>query len=154
MHLVAFSEALYASHGFSALVKDKIEGRDASVATFPCNSAVLQGSLGCDCPLQPCDCAGAKWYGDGVTRSDASGSLSSPCSGSGRTQSSAPALGAAGDAFVVCSFGLVTPAKLSYRLLEAWLASPLAQEEACCLIFVGENDGGRLWQPAPGQDRR
>jgi hypothetical protein len=41
---------------------------------------------------------------------------------------------------VVCSFGLLGPSKLNHRLLNAWLASTLAKNANCVLIFVGEND--------------
>ena len=44
------------------------------------------------------------------------------------------------------SFGFLDPIKLNHRLLEAWLASPLSQDEACFLIFVGENHGGDYGQ--------
>ena len=50
------------------------------------------------------------------------------------------------NAFVVCSFGFLTPLKLSHRLLDCWLASPLSQDETCFLIFVGENHGGDYGQ--------
>ena len=87
----------------------------------------------------------SRWRASGMAteiRSDPSDSLSSPCSGPGRTKAARQRLELSETAFVVCSFGLVTPRKLNDRLLEAWLASPLAQDEGCCLIFVGANDGG------------
>ena len=46
------------------------------------------------------------------------------------------------NAFVVCSFGFLAPTKHSDRLTEVWLASPLAEDQACFLIFVGENHNG------------
>jgi len=42
--------------------------------------------------------------------------------------------------FVVCSFGLLRPHKMNHRLLDAWLASSLAADQECLLIFVGENE--------------
>jgi glycosyltransferase involved in cell wall biosynthesis len=53
--------------------------------------------------------------------------------------------------FVVCSFGLLTPAKLSDRLLEAWLNSPMAEQEECHLIFVGANDCGDYGERLAGR---
>jgi hypothetical protein len=44
--------------------------------------------------------------------------------------------------FVVCTFGMLGPTKLNDRLLRAWLASELAQDKTCHLVFVGENHGG------------
>ncbi|WP_345785306.1 glycosyltransferase [Stenotrophomonas maltophilia] len=44
------------------------------------------------------------------------------------------------DAFVVCSFGFMAPTKLNSRLVDAWLASSMAEDENCYLVFVGEPD--------------
>jgi glycosyltransferase involved in cell wall biosynthesis len=49
-------------------------------------------------------------------------------------------LGIPGDAFVVCSFGWLARVKLNHRLLDAWLASELAGNESCHLVFVGGID--------------
>ena len=51
-------------------------------------------------------------------------------------------LGLSHDDFVVCSFGLLGPNKLNHRLLNAWLASTLAKNTNCVLVFVGENHDG------------
>ena len=50
------------------------------------------------------------------------------------------ALGLPKDAFVVCSFGFMAPTKLNSRLVDAWLASSMAEDENCYLVFVGEPD--------------
>lgn len=47
-------------------------------------------------------------------------------------------LALAEDAFVICSFGFVQGTKLSQRVLDAWLSSPLATDPNCHLIFVGD----------------
>ncbi|MEB0075950.1 glycosyltransferase [Pseudomonas sp. CCI3.2] len=41
-------------------------------------------------------------------------------------------------AFIVCSFGLLGETKLNDRLLDAWLASDLADDSDCHLVFVGD----------------
>jgi glycosyltransferase involved in cell wall biosynthesis len=46
------------------------------------------------------------------------------------------------DAFLICTFGFLAPNKLNDRLLAGWLASALAQNRQCHIVFVGENDGG------------
>ena len=51
------------------------------------------------------------------------------------------ALGVGESDFVVCSFGLLGAKKLNHRLLAAWLASPLARDPQCRLVFVGQNPG-------------
>ncbi len=52
------------------------------------------------------------------------------------------ALGFKATDFLVCTFGMLVPTKLNHRLLLAWLKSPLAQDKACHLVFVGENHPG------------
>jgi hypothetical protein len=37
---------------------------------------------------------------------------------------------------------MLGPTKLNHRLLDAWLASALAKDARCLLVFVGENEGG------------
>jgi glycosyltransferase involved in cell wall biosynthesis len=49
-------------------------------------------------------------------------------------------LGLHAEDFVVCSFGSLFPTKLNHRLLEAWLASPLAADPRCRLVFVGSHE--------------
>lgn len=46
------------------------------------------------------------------------------------------------NAFVVCSFGHLTPTKMHDRLVDAWLASSLAGNDNCLLVFVGEKPSG------------
>ena len=47
---------------------------------------------------------------------------------------------------LVCSFGMLGPTKQNHRLLQAWLASPLATDPKAHLVFVGENHGGDYGQ--------
>jgi glycosyltransferase involved in cell wall biosynthesis len=138
----AFSEALYASHGLSALAKDKLEGRGAAVAAYPCNSAVLNGALGVLVHSRHAIALARKWYGSGDSALIRQVPFLPLAPNPAERRAARQRLKLPETAFVVCSFGLVTPVKLNDRLLEAWLASPLAEEEACCLIFVGANDGG------------
>jgi glycosyltransferase involved in cell wall biosynthesis len=138
----AFSKALYASHGFSALVKDRLEGHDVSARAYPCNSTPLYGSIGAIVHSRHAIELARSWYGDAVASLVCQIPFLPLAPDPAERRAARKRLELPETAFVVCSFGLVTPAKLSYRLLEAWLASPLAQEEVCYLIFVGENDGG------------
>ena len=42
------------------------------------------------------------------------------------------------DDFVICSFGIIDPIKLNHRLIDAFLASGMADDPHCHLVFVGE----------------
>jgi glycosyltransferase involved in cell wall biosynthesis len=46
------------------------------------------------------------------------------------------------DAFVFASFGMLGPTKLNDRLLQCWLATEMATDNRCYLLFVGENHAG------------
>lgn len=52
-------------------------------------------------------------------------------------------LGFGPEDFLVCSFGFLGEAKLNLNLLETWLASPLARDHQCKLIFVGQCPTGK-----------
>jgi hypothetical protein len=43
------------------------------------------------------------------------------------------------DTFLVCSFGFVTPNKLTLELLRAWTGSALHKDPHCALVLVGAN---------------
>jgi glycosyltransferase involved in cell wall biosynthesis len=87
-----------------------------------------------------------QWYGPGadngwrtipLLRGKPEGAATQEARAAARTQ-----LGFAEDDFVVCSFGMLGRTKLNEELVKAFLASPLAQDPRCKLVFVGENDPG------------
>lgn len=132
---------LYLSHGYGA-VQDRFYAIDnANVQwKYPCNFSILQESLGVIVHSDHSRQLAKQWYG----KSNAQDWTVVPLP---RTQAmlmnqkmARETSGLAHDAFVVCSFGLLSPTKLNRRLLDAWLASPLAQNSNCYLVFVGEND--------------
>jgi glycosyltransferase involved in cell wall biosynthesis len=51
-------------------------------------------------------------------------------------------LGIDNRSFVVCSFGIIGPTKLSHKLIEAWEKSELGKADHCKLVYVGENHQG------------
>lgn len=55
-------------------------------------------------------------------------------------------LGLKDDDFVICSFGFMGETKRNLCNLEAWLASALAKDAKCHLVFVGQNDPGPYGQ--------
>jgi glycosyltransferase involved in cell wall biosynthesis len=137
-----FSKALYDSHGLSGLWQDHRDGRIKSVNSFPCNAAVLRDSTGIIVHSSHSIDLARKWYGESVTalmrrvpflpRKQEKGNLSEA-----RARLQIPE-----DAFVVCSYGWITPFKLCDAILRAWLASQLAQSEKCYLVFVGATSDG------------
>ena len=139
----AWAAALYASHGYHA-VKQRFAAHDATdvLWNYPANLPVLQQANGVIVHSEFSRELAYKWYG-------ASFSANWECIPHLRVPSAASdpvaarvAVGMEDGDFLVCAFGMIGPTKLNHRLLEAWLASPLAQDPRCHLVFVGENDGG------------
>ena len=136
-----FIKALYDSHGFSALERNRSSGCEA-VTTYPCNGAVLRDSVGVIVHSKYAVELARKWYGDSVSAFMRRVPFIPFPPGTVDRLAARADLGLPEKAFVVSSLGFLSPVKLNHRLLEAWLASPLSQDEACFLVFVGENDGG------------
>lgn len=143
----AFLQALYASHGYSALRQHQQHGRNAAIWTYPCNKPVLDQASGVIVHAEFSRTLAEQWYGTGSAANWRVLPLLR-----GQTDQQAPqqaraaarqALGLGPHEFLVCSFGMLGPTKLNHRLLDAFLASPLAQQPDCQLVFVGENDGGQ-----------
>jgi glycosyltransferase involved in cell wall biosynthesis len=139
-----FLHALYESHGYSGLLDHQKKGRNPSIWKYPLNKGVLDNAAGVIAhSAYPKELA-EHWYGPGA----AAGWRTVPLlrgkpQGSATPQARAAARArlklAPGD-YLVCSFGMLGHIKLNEELLDAWLASPLAADRACRLVFVGAND--------------
>ncbi|MGV7208629.1 glycosyltransferase [Oxalobacteraceae bacterium A2-2] len=143
----AFLQALYASHGHAGLHAHQQQGRNPSIWAYPCNKPVLDQAAGVIVHAEFSRTLAEQWYGPG----SADGWRVLPLL-RGQADSEAPeqaraaarrALGLKDEDFLVSSFGMLGPTKLNHRLLDAFLASPLAQLPNCLLVFVGENEGGQ-----------
>ena len=62
-----FTKALYDSHGFSALERDRSSGREATTWVYPCNAAVLRDSVGVIVHSEHAVELARKFYGDQVS---------------------------------------------------------------------------------------
>jgi glycosyltransferase involved in cell wall biosynthesis len=138
-----WAEALYVSHGYSAVQQRFHAKNDAEVQQgFPCNLAVLQGALGVIVHSEYPRRLAREWYGDQAADDwQVIPILRNPVFHFDKA-TAREALNLQHDEFVICSFGLIGPTKLNHRLLKAWAASALAKDDKCVLIFVGENHMG------------
>ena len=59
----SFAKTLYDSHGFSAVERDRLDGREKSIEAFPCNAAVFKMSMGVIAPSGPFAELARLWYG-------------------------------------------------------------------------------------------
>jgi len=141
----ALQNALFRSHGFGALLDGDQIGESAVVWKYPCNGDILAHASGVIVHSAYPRQLAERWYGPGA----AAHWRTLPLLRGGAVDDAAAArraaraeLGIADDEFLVCSFGMLGQTKLNDRLLDAWLASPLAGERQCRLVYVGELAGG------------
>lgn len=137
-----WTEALYESHGYPAVVRRFGADSAAVVAEYPCNLRVLRAALNVIVHSDNSRRLARSWYGPAAADGwDLVPHLRVPVRDVERRRARA-ALGLSDNSFVVCSFGLLGPTKLNDRLLAAWLATPFAHDPDCVLVFVGENAVG------------
>lgn len=130
---------LQRAHGWKAL-QQWYEANDIGDVAwqYPCNLDVLQSALGIICHSSYSRNLAAKWYGAGWGDGWALiPHLRVPVAES-RRDAARDALELGETDLLICSFGLLGPAKLNLHLLEAFQASRLAQDRHCRLVFVGE----------------
>jgi glycosyltransferase involved in cell wall biosynthesis len=134
-----FARSLYASHGYAAMSLGHGDCRQA-IADYPANWPVFDHAVGVLVHSRFSRQLAVRWYGDSaaVGRTAIIPFLRAPPEKRQRRQARQQ-LGLGPDDFVVCSFGFLGPTKWNERLLRSWLASALAQDPRCRLVFVGEN---------------
>lgn len=144
----AFLQALYASHGYTGLHDHAEHGRNPSIWQYPCNKEVLDRAAGVIVHSDFSRRLAEQWYGPGA----ADGWRTIPllrgqvAQDADHAQARAQArahLGLGDNDYVVSTYGMLGPTKLNHRLLDAFLASPLASDPHCRLVFVGANDPGQ-----------
>lgn len=141
-----WARALQEGHGWSAL-HGRLQGNDSKmVATYPCSLSVLQQALGIVVHSDSSRHLAQRFYGERAAEHWTTiPLLRQPAEKKDKTDARQN-LGLSSGDFVVCSFGLLNNTKLNHRLLDAWLASPLAKDPRSRLVFVGENHDGEYGQ--------
>lgn len=136
----AWAQTLYQSHGYQA-VYERYHATDTAqvVWKYPCNLPVLQDALGTIVHSAHSRQLFGTWYGQqALTDCITIPLLRLPPVAMSRA-AAREQLSIAPQDFVICSFGMLGKSKLNLELLTAWLASDLAQDLSCHLIFVGES---------------
>ena len=145
-----WSQNLYRSHGYLALqARYAKNGIENAKALYPVNFSALENARGVIVHSPYSVKLAQDWYGEEVAHQFTVIPLLrvlTPQITQEQKILLRQALGLAPDDFVVCSFGFLDPTKLNDQLLEAWLASDLANDPHCQLIFVGENHGAEFGQ--------
>lgn len=145
-----WARALLAGHGWSAVCERLQVGtwNDPAdlITAYPCNLVVLQQAQGIIVHSDFSRRLAQKFYGERVADSWALiPRLRQPAEQESKTIAR-QRLGLTEAEFVVCNFGSFDTTKLNHHLLDAWLASPLAKDTRCRLVFVGENNDGDCGQ--------
>lgn len=138
----SWTEALYRSHGYAPLPAKATYRHEQLMQEYPCNFPVLSAALGVVVHSPVSRRMAAQYYPQMDTAHWQEVPLMrAPAFFTAADRRAArTALALPEDAFVVCSFGFMAPSKQNARLVDAWLASPLAQDERCHLVFVGQAD--------------
>lgn len=134
------------SHGYGAIQQHynaiNNGGIDQAKNLYPCNLEVIQNARGIIVHSNYSKQLASQWYGTHIANDWNIIQLLRTTAESTSRENARKALGINENAFLVCSFGLIDPTKLSHRLVQTWLASKLQANENCELILVGENHGG------------
>ncbi|MBQ5950479.1 glycosyltransferase family 4 protein, partial [Massilia sp. ST3] len=143
----AFLQALYASHGYTGLRAHREQGRNPSIWQYPCNKEVLDRAAGVIVHSDFSRRLAEQWYGPGSagdwrTIPLLRGQVAAGADPDAARRAARERLGIAADEYIVSSFGMLGATKLNHRLLDAFLASPLAADPRCRLVFAGANDAG------------
>lgn len=130
---------LYESHGYPALHEEARNGHDSAVRRYPCCLPILEQSLATIQHSEHARGMMALHFGEKIRRKIAviphlAHLRPRPDRGAARQR-----LGIGTDEFLVCTFGIVSPAKLPSRLLEAWKA---IRGGGGRLAYVGATVGG------------
>lgn len=141
----SWAAELYNAHGYKALRHHlQTHDKEIIVQSYPCNYRVLHAAEGVIVHSAYAKQLAAEWYGHHAAQHwRVIPHLRVPPPANKQRSEARRALGIGTRQFVVCSFGILGPHKMNHRLLDAWLASSLADDSECLLVFVGENEGGQ-----------
>ena len=144
---MGYANELYRSHGYQAMQERFHADVTAEVAwKYPCNLQVLQNAQGVIVHSESSCRLARSWYGTQATNDWGVIPLLRVSPLEIDRVKTRDTLNFTADDFIICTFGLLNRTKLNSRLLEAWLASSLARDQNCVLVFVGENDKAEYGQ--------
>ncbi|MCF8365317.1 MAG: glycosyltransferase [Bacteroidales bacterium] len=144
----AISQALYESHGYRPFSNNELTNRKEDIIwNYPCNLEVVQNAAGIIVHSEYAVKLARQWYGVNAGKDWAVvPHLKIPEMPRDRAIAREK-LSIGTGTFVVGSFGFVGEAKCNTRLLKCWLASSLANDNNCYLVFIGAyNPDDGYWQ--------
>lgn len=137
-----WAEALYKSHGYTA-VRERYTANDPVevIWKYPANAAVLENAAGIISHSEHSEKLSRQFYGDSFSGNWTVIPLLRRTPQPKSRKTDRAELGFSETAFVLCSFGMIGQTKLNHRLVDAWVASDLANDPSCHLVFVGDGSG-------------
>jgi glycosyltransferase involved in cell wall biosynthesis len=135
-----FLEALFLSHGYDGLLKEREFGADWAVRNLPCNRQVIDAAAGVIVHSEHSRALAQQWYGEDSASSWRVIPLLRVLNAE-RRNIARRRLGISEADYLVCSFGLVDPTKLNHRVLSGWVGSKVSRRDNAHFVFVGENSG-------------
>ncbi len=137
----AYLQTLYRSHGFKAVYDFHKENKSDIPWHYPCNEDVINHATHIVVHSQHAKELLNIWYNTKQEHATHIPLCRKPPATHDK-QASRQKCAIAPDAFVVCSFGLIEPNKLTHILIEAWHNAKLSKEPNARLILVGKNHSG------------
>ena len=141
-----WTRALYRSHGYSPLFRQKrVEQHASLIQEFPCSLKLARQADGVIVHSQYSKDLAAHYLGEERAsewkkiphlRQMPIG-MSSENTRNQMRRAARQQLGIAQEDFLVCAFGVLGPTKRNKELIQAWLASNLSKQTHCQLVFVG-----------------
>ena len=139
-----YCRTLYQAHGYRPLLEEQALGRAASTQAYPCNKPTLDRATGVIVHSEYSLALARHWYGPAFARDWRALPLLRKLPAGADKAAARRTLGLGDDDFVLCSFGIVSVPKCNDDIVEAWLASTLAQDPRCHLVMVGEAGNDRF----------
>lgn len=139
-----YCRTLYQAHGYRPLAEEQQGGRVASCQAYPCNKPLLERATGVIVHSEYALALARHWYGPAFASDWRALPLLRKLPAGADKTAARGALGLDGEDFVLCSFGIISAPKCNDDIVEAWLASDLARDPRCHLVFVGEAGNDRF----------
>lgn len=134
-----WTRALYHSHGWGPTMERFNPAlHERTLSQYPANLEVIEKAVGVIVHSSHSISLAQQWYGSTYTRNWAKIPLMRATQETPEKGMAKEALGIPSDSFLVCTFGILGPSKLTHSILDAWLASELHKSTKCLLVFVGD----------------
>lgn len=136
-----WTQALYRSHGYMA-VRARYQDAEAAKMHYPVSLDIVQAAQGIIVHSEHARMLAGEWLGRGFAETWKVIPHVRQLPAQYPRRTARHMLGLPQEAFIISSFGFVDPVKRNHQLVEAFVASSLARDPKCILLFVGENHGG------------